>query len=250
MQTYRTQFLTSTPTTWSPDEPAGGAGVVVPDLPAPPAELPNDTTGSDTGNATVGGGETQDSVAGATGDDSIAGDKGADSVSGASVPDAYEIKVKGDDGKDVELDADLLTAATPIFKAAGLSNDQAQQIAQFYAANVLPGVSNYVQQQTLELLGIADMGEWAAQLKADKEIGGAKYAENMTIIAQGREAFASKELTALLETTRLGNHPEINRLFLKLGREIAEPKVLRGDQGGKQAGGVEGFYDPAFSPKG
>lgn len=253
LRTPLTQTLISAIPNLYPDDPppASSAGVTVPDLPAPPADLPSGeaTTGGDTGSSTVGGADSQDSVSGDTGEDSISGGEGNDSVSGATVPDVYEIKVKDSDGKDIDLDADLLTAATPIFKAAGLSNENAQQIAQFYAANVLPGVSNFVQQQTLELLGIADMGEWAAKLKADKDIGGAKYAENLTIIAQGRDAFASTELKALLETTRLGNHPEVNRLFFKLGKQVAEGKVHTGDPTPKPAGGAESFYDASFSPK-
>lgn len=180
-----------------------------------------------------------------------AGDEGSQPAGDAddkvAAPEAYELKVTDAEGKDIPLDADTLAAATPIFKAANLTNDQAQAVVAHYAKDVLPTVANTVQQQTLDLLGLGDMGQWAAQLKTDKEFGGKDYDKNLTIIAAGRDAFATPELRAVLETSRLGNHPEVVRLFYKLGLAKQEAGVVVGDAGTKPNDG-RGLYSPAYSP--
>lgn len=243
MRTPSAQTLLAAIPNFYPDEPAPLATDPLP--PVEPLTPPGDTTVvSGAGDDTVGGGE---STTAAGNDSTVQGGAGDDSITAATVPEAYELKVTGADGKDIPLDAAAVEAATPIFKAAGLTNDQAQAVVKHYAADVLPSVANTVQQQTLALLGISDMGEWAAQLKADKEFGGANYEKNLTIIATGRDAFATPELKAVLETTRLGNHPEVVRLFYKLGLAKQEAGVHQGDPGTKPNDGRQ-LYNSAYSP--
>jgi hypothetical protein len=254
MRTYNTQTLTSSIPTWSPDEaPPVTPGAVAPPLPGgeEPSVLGGASTegGADSNSDSVSGNDSQDSVSGGEGNDSISGADGNDSVAASSVPDAYELTVKID-GKDVVMDAALVEQATPIFKELGFSNEQAQGVAQFYATQVLPEVSQVVQQQTLDLLGMSDMGQWAAQIKADKEIGGANYEQNLTLIAAGRDAYATPELVALFEKSRLGNHPEVARLFLKLGKSLSEGDVTRGDgRGAGEMSAAQILYGQEYQKK-
>lgn len=254
MRTYNTQTLTTSIPTWSPDEaPPVTPGVAAPVLPGgdETSVLGGASTesGADTSSDTVGGDTASDTVSGGEGNDTVSGADGNDSVSAATVPDAYDLKVEID-GKTVDMDAALVEQATPIFKGLGFTNEQAQGVAQFYAKEVLPGVSQVVQQQTLDLLGMSDMGQWAAQIKADKEIGGANYEQNLTLIAAGRDAYASKELVALFETSRLGNHPEVARLFLKLGKSLSEGDVTRGDgRGTGEVSAASILYGQEFQKK-
>lgn len=82
--------------------------------------------------------------------------------------------------------------------------------------------------------------EWARQTVADKEIGGERLEENISIARRGAEQFATPELRKLLDETNLGNHPEIVRHFLRLGRALKSDKVV---QGGKPP------PDAAMSPE-
>lgn len=164
----------------------------------------------------------------------------------AVVPEAYELKAPDDQA----LDPKALELATPVFKELGLTNDQAQKVVDLYAKDVMPAVAQQVQQQTLDLLGIGDMKDWAINAKADKEIGGAAFAENMTLAAKARDTFASPELRALLETSRMGNHPEVLKLFVKMGKALSEGGFERQDQGGKtNLSAAEAMYSPAYHPK-
>lgn len=162
------------------------------------------------------------------------------------VPEAYELKAP-DDG---ELDPKLVEQATPVFKELGLTNDAAQKVVDFYASTVLPEVAQTVQTETLRLLGMDGMADWAKQIKADPEVGGANFEKAQTVVAQARDAFASDELKALLETTRLGNHPEVFKLFHKLGTAIGEGSVFtKGDGTSQPASLATSLYGDKYAPK-
>lgn len=68
--------------------------------------------------------------------------------------------------------------------------------------------------------------EWASQSQADKEIGGDSLAENLGIAKTAMDAYASPEMKSLLARTGLGNHPEVIRMFLKIGRTISEDTLV------------------------
>lgn len=71
--------------------------------------------------------------------------------------------------------------------------------------------------------------EWAEQSKADAEIGGAKFAENLAGAKAAMDKFATPELTALLNESGLGNHPEMIRLFWKLNAQISDDSLVAGN---------------------
>lgn len=89
--------------------------------------------------------------------------------------------------------------------------------------------------------------KWADETKQDKEIGGggdkATLDKNLALVAKARDAFATPELLALLAPfdaktnpngTGFGNHPEVVRLFMRLGGSISEDNKLVTGSGSKQ----------------
>lgn len=162
------------------------------------------------------------------------------------VPEAYVLKAP--DG--AELDPAAVTLATPVFKELNLTNEQAQKVTDLYAGQILPAVAQQVQGQTLELLGLQDIGQWTAQTKADPEIGGAKLEENLAMAAKARDQFSTPELRTLLETSRLGNHPEWVRLMAKVGRAISEGSFETTNPGGKEETYLhQTLYGEEYQPK-
>ena len=234
----RYRLMTSTSAVaLSPDEPAA----------APPADTPaTDTPAAEPPKAEdkpLDLGKPEDT---ALTQEPKAEDKPADDK--PAVPEAYELKAPDGSG---ELDPAAVAQATPVFKDLGLSNEQAQKIVDLYAGQVLPEVSKTVQLETLKLLGLEGIGSWAEQLKTDPEIGGAQLEKTKAMAAQAMSAFATDGLKQLLHTSRLGNHPEMVRLFAKIGEAIGEGTIHNGNpSGATPATGPEAFYDPAFGPKG
>jgi hypothetical protein len=69
---------------------------------------------------------------------------------------------------------------------------------------------------------------WAEQVKADKEIGGDKLPETLAVAKKAIDQFGSPELKDLLNSTGLGNHPEVVKAFYKAGKAISEDTFVRG----------------------
>lgn len=67
--------------------------------------------------------------------------------------------------------------------------------------------------------------DWAAEVKADKELGAP---ENLAVAVKAVDTFGSPELKSLLNSTGMGNHPEVVRFMLQVGKAISEDKVITG----------------------
>jgi hypothetical protein len=73
---------------------------------------------------------------------------------------------------------------------------------------------------------------WGEAVKTDQEIGGAKLDENLAVARRAVDAFGSPALKELLNTTGLGNHPEVVKAFYKAGKAISEDGFVRGQPKG------------------
>lgn len=143
---------------------------------------------------------------GEEGTDDAPGDEGDEKS--ADVPEKYELEFP--DG--VEPDAKLLEEVTPIFKELGLTNEQAQKLTAAYA-------NRY--QETMEAHA-AQVVEWANQVKADKEIGGAKFDASVQTAQAAIRQYADADVIELLNTTGLGNHPAVVKMFYRIGQTLGE----------------------------
>jgi len=114
------------------------------------------------------------------------------------------------------LDDAQLESATPLFKELGLTQEQAQKLVDFQAAQVQAGQQGQMDAFTQ----LKD--DWLAQSKADKEFGGDKFEENVGIAKQAIAKFGSEGFNKLLNDFGLGNHPEVIRLMTKVGRLTKE----------------------------
>lgn len=74
--------------------------------------------------------------------------------------------------------------------------------------------------------------KWADEVKADKELGST---ENLAAAVKAVDAFGTPELKELLNSTGMGNHPEVVRLMAKIGKAISEDKLIAGRTGGNVA---------------
>ena len=121
------------------------------------------------------------------------------------------------------LDSGVTDAFAGVAKELGLSQDAAQKLV----ATMAPVMA----QRQAEGLQ-AQRTEWREQAVADKDFGGDKLADNLAAARRARDAFASPELTQLLEQTGLGDHPEVIRLFVKTGKAMSEDGFVTGRAGG------------------
>lgn len=122
----------------------------------------------------------------------------------------------------VEVDPDTLGNLKELSKELGLTQEQAQRIADLGAAQSQKWVA--LQEQAITEAS----NQWVEQVKLDKEIGGDKLGENLGLAKKALDQFGSPELTKLLDESRLGNHPELIRAMYRIGKAISDDALVPG----------------------
>lgn len=138
-------------------------------------------------------------------------------------PEEYELALKDEEGKDVPLDPDMLGEAKELFKAANLSNEQANQLLPL-APKIMAKVSEQTIQQVLDA-GAQQRKDWFEQFKADPDIGGSNREQTETLAAKALDALGfteGHEFRTLLNETGFGNNVHMIRVFKTLGEAVAE----------------------------
>jgi hypothetical protein len=210
---------------------AAGQTTTTPAAAAPAADAPPATLLTDASQDATAA--TQDSPGEGTGEGqgdkpaSDGGEKPGDKPAGA--PEKYELALP----EGMTLDEATFAAAEPVLRELGLNNEQATKLATVIAEVRASEAEAFVQQ----------VQEWGKATQADPEIGGRALEATLT---EGRKALAkhgSPELRALLDSTGLGNHPEVVRFFARVGKTIpAEDSVVTGERSGGAKSMAERLY--------
>ena len=149
--------------------------------------------------------------------------KDGDKPEGA--PEKYEFQA----AEGVELDTEALKEFEPVARELNLTNEQAQKLVDAYP-KILAGVQQRqaeAWQKTTE--------QWAADVKADKEIGGDKLISNLSAAQRALDQFGTPELKEYLNTTGLGNHPDLVKTFVKIGKAMSEDGMVTGGNEGQRS---------------
>ncbi|HBR2624058.1 TPA: peptidase [Klebsiella pneumoniae] len=163
-------------------------------------------------------------------------DNPADGDKPADKPDDKEQKQEGAPEKyeftaaeGVDLDTEALKDFEPVARELNLTNEQAQKLVDAY-----PKILAGVQQRQAEAWQ-AQTEEWAATVKADKEIGGDKLTANLGVAQRALDTFGTPALKEYLNGTGLGNHPELVKAFVKVGKAMSEDGVVTGKESGQRS---------------
>ena len=136
-------------------------------------------------------------------------------------PEKYEFKA----GKNGELDQEALKGFEPLARELNLTNEQAQKMVDLYGEKLLPQIQK---QQTEAWQKTTE--QWAADVKADKEIGGDKLVSSLSVAQRALDQFGTPELKEYLNSTGLGNHPELVKAFVKIGKSMSEDGMVTGSK--------------------
>lgn len=171
---------------------------------------------------TEGEGKTDDAGKGA---DDAGKDGGKDGDGNADAgKDAIEYTAF-DMPEGVTVDEAALARFTPIAKELGLDQGGAQKLVDIYAEMQAESAKAFADQ----------VSQWGEQTRNDPEIGGAKFDENLKTAITGLQAFASPELVDLLNSTGIGNHPEMIRFCRRVGMALREDKTVAPSSGAGRA---------------
>lgn len=173
--------------------------------------------------------EGKDKVKPAEGEAEKPADDGAPKdVDGNALPEKYEIKMA--DG--VEMDAKLMEVAEPLFREHKMSPAQAQAMTDLYTKVQGEAIAKHSEM----------VNGWLNEAKADPEIGGAKFEENLAMASKGFQAFGDERAMQILDTYGLGNNPNILRLFTRIGKAMGEGSTILPGSGTGRVSDAQALY--------
>lgn len=149
------------------------------------------------------------------------------------VPEKYELKTP----EGSKLSAQDVEEIASYCKERGFSQEQAQ--AQIERESKLK--ENFEKQSLAQLESATQ--EWMETAKADKEIGGEEFPRSAELAKRVVSRFGTPEFKKELERTGLGNHPELVRVFVRIGKAMSDDQlVLPGSQTQQPVDIAEKFY--------
>jgi hypothetical protein len=156
-------------------------------------------------------------------DDSKAADAKKDDAKPVGAPEAYEdFKLP----EKFEVSESAMGEFKTLAKELNLSQEQAQKLVDFQTSQT-KGNTQALVQNLME--GVDKTAkEWADTAKSDAEYGGEKFSENMAHATAALKAFGTDALKAVLNESRLGNHPELIRFMVRAGKAISQDGFVPG----------------------
>lgn len=144
-----------------------------------------------------------------------------------SVPEKYEIKAP----EGMTIDPVAIEKMSPLFKELNLTSVQAQKLVDTYAPIVKAQAE--AQQKAAMDLWTKETEGWKAeslkQLGADapKELAfAAKVINKVGTRYKNEDGSEGNKLRDVLQETRVGNHPEITKLFIQIGKLLSEDSFV------------------------
>lgn len=135
-------------------------------------------------------------------------------------PEPLKFELKVPEGS--LLDAKAVERISTFAKEKGLTNEQAQAILD----SENKAVASYVEGKNAEINSAKE--GWVAESKSDKEIGGDSFNKSVELAKRVVTRFGSESLTKALNETGLGNHPEMIRVFKRIGESMSEDVLIVG----------------------
>lgn len=160
-----------------------------------------------------------------------------------TVPDDGKYTLVMPDG--VEVDQELLDAMGSDFKELGLTTRQAQQLADKFIETQSRRGAAQAENWANRVQG------WADEARRDRDIGGHKWQGTVSSAQRALSTLGTPGLREYLNASGGGNHPELIRIFAKVGSMIREdnPPTGGADGGGRKAETAHLLF-PNDAPKG
>lgn len=156
-------------------------------------------------------------------------------VEPAKAPEKYELKLS----EKSPLDATSLARIEALAKEKGMSQEQAQLLVQAEESSIV----NFQTKQNESFA--ATKAQWAEAVQKDKEIGGENFKQSVALSSRVVDRFATEEFKKTLDLTGLGQHPEVVRVFARIGKAMSNDQlVLPGAQGAGKKEMKDILYGP------
>lgn len=122
-------------------------------------------------------------------------------------------------GENPAIDPTSIEQFSTAAREAGLSQEQAQKVLDSLAPSVATKLRADLVRQA---------GEWLKASEADPEFGGTAFEANKGIAVGAYQKLATPELREILNNSGLCNHPEVIRLFYRIGKMTSQDSGVKG----------------------
>lgn len=139
-------------------------------------------------------------------------------TSAPAVVEDFKLEISEESGLT---EKDALEVAA-LAKEAGLSKEVAQKLLDNRASHL----KNVYETQKSDFEN--KVSEWKKELENDPEIGGVNFKTSILQANIILDKFASPKLRKDLDSTGLGNHPELVRFIARLGKEFSNDTMVKG----------------------
>lgn len=146
------------------------------------------------------------------------------------IPEKYDLKLS--DGS--QLDSAYLEKFSSFAKEKKLTQEQAQE----FLGREEMALKSYADKQAQEFEQLKT--QWVSDVKNDPEIGGEAFTKNVELAHRALEKFGTQKFIEELNQTGYGNHPELVRIFSRIGKLISEDKMV---SPGSVSGGTKTYED-------
>lgn len=133
-----------------------------------------------------------------------------------AVPEKYDFKLP----EGSLLTSKHLEDLAALAKERGLSQEEAQKLLERDS-----GVVKSFQDSQLKLVE-EHKQKWLEASQSDKEFGGEAFKANAEIAQRAIAKFGSEAFKQELERSGLGNHPELVRTFVRIGKAMSEDSLV------------------------
>jgi hypothetical protein len=150
-------------------------------------------------------------------------------------PEKYEFK----ELEGVKLDTEAVSEFEKIAKENNLSNDNAQKFVELASKH-----TQKIETQMRETQAKAwedTRKTWVAELKADKEYGGAKFDETKELALRAVRFVNVPGLNEVFDSG-WGDNPKLVTAFAKFGKALSEDKLVDGDASSSPKSAAEIIY--------
>lgn len=153
----------------------------------------------------------------ADGEKTEGGESEGEQAKPEGAPEQYEFKAP----EGQEFDPAVIDQFSEIAKELNLPQDAAQKILDKMGPTIATRQAEAIE---------AARTEWANASQTDKEFGGEKLTENLSVAKKALDSFGTPELRTLLNQSGLGNHPEVIRFMYRAGKAISDDSFVSGSQ--------------------
>lgn len=163
--------------------------------------------------------ETETGTAAAVATDATAAETALTTEPVSAAPEKYELVAP----EGFALDADAAALADPVFRELNLTNDQANKLMPV-ASEFAKRIADQTRQSFMGE-SAAIQKQWVAEAQSDPVIGGSHWDASIATAGKALDllgATKDSSFRQFLTNSGLGNHPDMIRMFVKVGNAIGE----------------------------